>query len=68
MRGVFWVVAIQRIGVGEDGGGLLKRDAMFLELAMAFGMSHVNTLSYIHQLPGCRKTEGVGTSGGTGTL
>ena len=32
MRRVFRVVAIQRIGVGEDGGGLLKRDAMLLEV------------------------------------
>jgi hypothetical protein len=28
---------------------------------MGFGMPHANTLSYIHQLPGCRKIEGTGT-------
>ena len=32
VRRVFWVVAIQRIGIGEDGGGFLKRDAMLLEV------------------------------------
>ena len=29
---VLGIVAIQGIGVGEDGGGLLKRDAMLLEV------------------------------------
>jgi len=32
VRRVFWVVAIQRIGVGEDAGDLLKRDAMFFKV------------------------------------
>ena len=45
---VFNVIVVQPIGIGEDGGRLLKRDSvLLLRLARALRASQENTLLYI---------------------
>jgi hypothetical protein len=45
---MYYVVPVETVGIAKDCGCFLKRDAMFLEVGMAFGMSHVNAFVYIH--------------------
>ena len=69
MRRVFWVVAIQRIGVGEDGGGLFKRDAMLLEVRdglLDVPRKDIHVYTLIH--PPAARTEGANGLSGLSSL
>ena len=59
MRRVFRIVPVQPVGVAEDCGRFLKRDAMFLEIGNSLGdVPYKHIFVYTLMRPLVARTEG----------
>lgn len=58
VRGVSWIIPVQRIGINKDGARLFEGDTMFFEVGDGLRDVPCDTLSYIRSCALGRKPQG----------